>query len=647
MNFDMKSLGLVLSALNAAYEDQIVDQEEEQDKDNVLDGDDYRDLYKRTCQTIYNKLAAHCGPYAKNALIIENDSSRINEYNNVFTKDGATIVRSMKFSNPLEEHLKKIVHYVGTRVDNISHDGTTTSMMLFIDLLMKIPALFYDTDMMDKEIVDSISDAVDILTDSLNEMKITVEDIVNDFGIDEKEVKRFIARNQALVASKGNVELAEAIVEIVDHLPVELYGQFNLTHSKLETDKRFTVLYDDFDFYLVATNTNRQKYNNHNLYSEYLNEDCDFLIIIDQLSHNNPVLDVLKKYVTSLTINENTLERDMVIITPVEPSPLTELIEKYNDNHKNKIIIVTATMHINYSSKNTPMSCILASAGQDSIYDRLHLDNFKDIVDQSLIKHAKIHIRDRYAYIYNLYKRDGGLYHPFYNNPDAPEAYKTKIKELRDFLDIYLKGHTPVTTPEREQMLKDGIDLYRRLICQQVVRLEISGSTHDVHADRTVAIDSMGAVLSSIEHGFIVDGFSKLYKTASNITNRGDNREILIVIAKSILAILKIIHRSAEFDIAGIITSPDFEKYSYLMAPAITHGTIIKNGKLGVFSTWFNIENQENMTFNEALAKAELGDYALIQPIDGYLELIKRIKELIPKFANTTCSITAGDLIGT
>lgn len=628
---------------------------------NVVEKEAYTRLYDATCQIIYERLSRHCGPLAKNALIIQHDANRSTKSSNVFTKDGADIIRSMEFDDPLSTHVKNQIYYVGSRIDSIAHDGTTTSMMLFSDMIRTIPKVLRDnyTSLQINSIMDRVCD---YLTDVLKQRTITIKRLIEDFDITEREARRFIAYNQAMVSSKGDRTIADAIVEVIDNLPVELYGQFTLSQNRLETDKRITVKYDDYDFTIVATTEPNNL--NYNLNTEYFTECCDVLIAENELIYGVPEFDAVLGYISSLIDGTVVLDKDLIIITKSHISQLADPIATYNKSHKKKVIVFAIATGATYIGRDMTLAAILACAGRYPMIDCL--DQYGNIqVTDSIIQNVKIHLKDKYVYVSNLYKRDGEIYHPFFKNKESFPPYTKMIADIKEFLDADNKGHSKAETPQRQQQISDFTNIYRRMICQVVCRIEISGTTHDSLADHGVVVDAHGAVLSSLEKGFVLDGFWALFDSCLkdnvpySIQDGGCGvDQTLAVISSMILKMLSIIHNVNENDILlkntkfhndnledftiGIDEPQDVDSlsmfnsppisdvyepchpwYTFVTAPHLQEGRIIKRMSDGTLTTKHT-------------------EYALLQPIAGYTELIKRIRELVPKFANTVCSITPG-----
>ena len=587
---------------------------------NVVRGDDFRNIVIRTCRDIYDRLVEHCGPMATNALLIEENGGRaIDQYTNVFTKDGISIVEAIEFISPIQTHIKRMIAYVGRRVDNMSHDGTTTAMMMFAGML----ADYLESDDADcKAMIFAFRNISAIIADNT----ITVDELSEGYKISLADAKQFVAWHQAMVSSKGDTELANAITEIIDVLPVELYGQFSVSVAPYESDNRYVVHEDDYDFKFYAS-PNPDIYN-YNLKTEYLNESCDIFITDNDLVQGNPELEFLRNIVAGLSPTKdaagaivppvNKLACDLVIIgTKIDPR-LQDMANVYNLTSDNKIVIFETSVMAASGSRDVMLMAVRASAGVYTYYDYL-INPMCDFI----IHNAKIHLKNKNIHLSNIFKRDGSVYHPFYNDPTKFIPYTKLINTLKETIENYNSGRVRIETKQQQLLLQEYIDVYRRLICAKVRRLEIAGSRHDVTADYHVVQDSFGAVLSSLEHGFILDGLSSIYVNNNNP-----------IVNTNILHILSIVHKSIMDveQLESLLTLRKFGKYSF-----IQHGKTEVTQLCNITST--TDENGNVLLDASTLFGKEIDDYILMQPAKGLSELFRRVEELLPKLVNTSCAI--------
>lgn len=655
---------------------------------NTINNIQYYTLIRDTCSQIYNILASHCGPYATDALIItDNDRNLKDRHYAIFTKDGINIVKSIEFISPIQRHIQSLIAYIGERVDSLSHDGTTTSMMLFtklVELYMndiikceknKTPI---DRRHLKTQLLKILSDLVSYFEKDV----ITINRFSEDFKISKQDALRFIAYHQAMLSSKGDRELSKAIVEVVETLPVELYGLFSISQSGIETDKRFTVVKEDFNYRLsVGWNIDDM---NHAMGTEYIAETCDIIVSEDDLKPGNMALEIIVNHIAKfrkdafpvqvecedvdittgtvfiknnvvnpltfeigtvfqLVVNQTPLnngvwvynginepltrpekKKDLVLITKSLDGSLMTEIQKINRRSLNKIIVFTMSTPNPYSSKSTILSALMNTAGVYHLQDHL-----QDPSKNYLIKDAKVHFKNRRLYISNLYEKDGSNYHPFYNNPGTFEPYDLMIKEVKSYLDVCISGKLRIETATDKFRYEDYVEIYRRMMCSEVRQLQISGMTHDVLADRDVLQDSFGAVLSSLENGFIIDGYLKFNTYMDQDPSFENDNGVIITLA--LLDILSSTHRLNKKEIIDVIECIPFkDESSYYFYPV--------NGRLSNFEHCkFNIS--ENFTIVD---KDNNPITIVMQPADTYRELFRRLFDLLPKLINTNRAIIPG-----
>lgn len=655
---------------------------------NSVNDIEYYTYIRDTCVQIYNILVAHCGPLATDALIITNNPNNMKDrHYAIFTKDGINIVKSIEFTSPIQQHIQSLIVYIGERVDSLSHDGTTTSMMLFTKLVQ----LYFDEIIKDAQ-AETVTDRRAMRSDLqtclkellgyLNEDVITIDRFAEDFNVSKMEALSFIARHQAMLSSKGDTELSDAIVEVVQSLPVELYGVYTVSQSKVEADQRFNVLRDDFNFSLpVQFNLSDM---NVNMGTEYYNEHCDIIVSEDDLKPGNMALEIVVQFIKEfraeafplqleledidldtgritvrddnkelpaipagtplqLAVSGNPLKdglwiyngpdqpvtrpskkNDLVLITKSLHSVLHEEIEKINRKSVNKIVVFTMTTPNPYSSKCTVLSALLNVAG---VY---HLsEHLEDPSKKYLIKDAKVHLKHRRLYVSNLYKKDGSQYHPYYNDPTLFEPYTQMVQEIKTAIGEYSSGRVRIETAMDHARYQDYVEIFRRMICAEVKQLQICGMTHDVLADADVLKDSFGAVLASLENGFVLDGYLKLNSYIQRHKFEGKYHWLM---AQALKDVLSSPHRISEPDkLQNVIELAVKHEDPYHFFPVGGNFTVLNKSTIRL-----NGESSEVVDHHHRPVML------VMQPVDTYRELFRRLTDLLPKIINTVRAIIPG-----
>lgn len=703
---------------------------------NTINDLEYYTLIWETCAKIYNLLVDHCGPHATDALVFtDNPNNLKDKHYAIFTKDGINIVRSIEFISPIQKHIQSLIAYIGERVDSLAHDGTTTSMMLFTKLVEvyfdKIIKAVENGEIINRrQMKQDIQQRLTSLMQEFETQVITLERFIKDFEFSEKEAIRFIAYHQAMLASKGDVELSAAIAEVLETLPTELYGLFGYTQSGIETEQRFNVTRDDFDF-KVPVLSNIDDYN-YNMNTEFLSEDCDLIISEDGLMKGNMALEVIVNHIgkyraeaypiildngnveidsANVTYDEviqkaepaiydvsivvspgqespllkpaveeireirlkqdrchrnniadltpgtilrledqkNPLEngnwvyhgpnqpltrpekkRDLVLIAKSIDATLMDHINKLNQRMINKITVFTVSTPNAYASKCTSLQAVVNMAGKYSPNDYLEDPSNRSYV----IEGVKIHFKHRYVYISNLYKKDGTRYHPYYNNPGMFLPYDQMVTEIKDHLAQHASGRLRIESAQDKYRYEDYVEIFRRMICAEVRNLQIAGMRHDALHDRDILQDSFGAVLSSLENGFVLDAYLKLFylETKHYTINNPNSSPILFT---AFLNILMASHRLPSSDIIEKLTNyPEKSNLSYLFYP------------IGDRVLYFNKDSLQQKEGDIVPAfydgDALTSSYLVMQPADTYRELFKRLADLLPKLINSNRAIVPG-----
>ena len=596
---------------------------------NTLSGYDLYTQIIETCKQIHSVLVDHCGPYATDALVIQDTDGRNlkDSHYAIFTKDGINIVRAIQFVSPIQKHIQNLVVYVGSRVDSRSHDGTTTAMLLFTALVILYFTKLNETLISSKvpnyrQLRSEFLETLKILSDGFEQSVVNIDRFSTDMGISRTDAIRYIAYHQAMLSSKGDRELSNAIVEVVETLPTELYGLFSVSQSKIETDKRFTVVKDDFDFVLtVVSNLDNM---NHRMNTEYLAESCDLIVSEDDLVRGNPALLVVQSHVE--LAKQNLLTRDLVIITKSIDATLHGLISAYNKANKHQIVIFNISTHKPYSSRVTILSALAAVASVHSMQEH--------VIDPSLpyvIQNAKVHYKNSRLFVSNLYTKDASAYHPSFTDPTRFIPYTKMVADIREELEEFISGRRRIETAASSAMYEDYVEIYRRMISSDVRNLQISGMRHDTLADRDILQDAFGAVLSSLEHGFVFDGYLKLYLmlkyTSKQTASIRDATDIIYKILASV-------HKQ---DV--VFTDPidyNSSRFDDRLLTALSHS------KFALVYLYYSVDNNptDKIDITTPITDGTTSSVSpVIQPADSYRELFRRIEDLLPKLLNTSRAI--------
>jgi len=618
---------------------------------NTLSDDEFYDQVIETCYYIKHLLVDHCGPHATDALIIQNNDGRNlkDRHYAIFTKDGIGIVNAIEFVSPIQQQIQSLISYIGSRVDSLSHDGTTTAMLFFTDMvsqcLSRIKNATVDQRQQNRRQSRlELIEALQTLVTAFEATVITVDDFATKFDLTKIDAIRYIAYQQAMLSSKEDRELSSAIVDVVETLPAELYGLFSISQSGIETDKRFTVIHDDFNFVLNALVDIDAM--NSKMGTEYLAESCDLILSEDDLISGNPVMDLIFTHLKIADLGQR--ECDLVLITKsIDPNILVR-IKQINNKNKHKIIVFTVSVAAPYSSKLTMLSAIMNTAGVCSLADYLMDPSIPYVVHD-----AKIHYRNKRVYISNLYPKDGSQYHPCFTDPTRFPSYTRFVTDIREALDTFTSGRLRFESHADQARYQDYMEIYRRMICSDVRHLQISGKTHDVLADRDLLQDAFGAVLSSLENGFVLDGYLKLFFAShigSNTTSRCDIRKTLYNILFAVHKIDTITENPTDTEdlvfnqkIKQVLEIGSDRRYLFYAVDDQPKELIVVYPCYRTEDSWFSNSIFSNDAFDDT-SQAVRDRRIVIQPADAYRELFRRCQDLLPKIMNTHRVIIPGTI---
>ena len=618
---------------------------------NTIHGVDFYNSMIATCDLIFSILDDHCGPHATDALLIQDNaaSSLKDRYYAIFTRDGITIVKSIKFSRPIQTQIQELVAYIGSRVESLSHDGTTSAMMFFTALASKyfnlIRQALYDETSQHYRLVEDLKRTLSELCTALEERAmLTIEKYAELANTTEQEAVRRIAFSQSMLSSKGDKELTAAIVEFVETLPKEFYQLLTVSQSGVETEKRFTVLRDEFDFEVpVIANIDEM---NHRMGTEYFAESADLLLCEDDLIQGNPVLEIVETHIQAA--DNGLLEQDLIIIAKTIDSRLVDRIHQINQRSSKKIIAWPVSLYNQYSSKVTTLSAIMAMASVYPLHEVLINNELP-----YLIRNVKVHYTaTRRVTISNLYPKDGSVYHPSFTDPDRFPPYTTMVTEIRNEITDITSGRKRVQSATDESRFKDYVQIYRRMISSDVRNLQLSGMRHETLADADLVRDSLGAVLSSLDKGFVYDGYLKMFLLL-NTDQRFTNNPAAVHISDVIYAILKRVHKKDVLTQPKISRVPvtDDDGNSVTIFPTEEQETRYAGEFFTLFDARLDLalrkdagEIQVYLCYPvDADPTAEpVGTTKVIQPADTFREMFLRFGDLMPRLLKTSRAIIPG-----
>lgn len=599
---------------------------------------------------VHDLLVPHCGPYASHVILPT--AMPGNQIIDQYTKDGINIVKALKTDTPMAQHVMRLVGYVGERVDNACHDGTTTSMMLFCNLAVRLLKTIPQEDLAKAArwrhfLIPALKSVLDECDDVITASTITVEDVMTKFSTTRDEAIWAIAFHQAVIASKGDRDLAKGIADVLASIPVDLHGQYLLHHSGVETEQRFTIKTHAHDVELPGNLVNTEDYN-HALRSEFRAEDAYLLVTPNELIAGNIEAEYLYQFFTSDRIEE--LDKPLILLTPsLNDARLYDVIRKHNATHP-RAKIIGMTMAVQTQAK-AYADAICAIAGVKPLQQVM-----TEELGQALIDHVGIEKRGTRIYLKNLYQKTGARLHPSYTDPTRDPFYTATLSEFRVFIENATKRHDP--THASELMLSNIINLYRFMASQQLIDLSIGGASHEHMANRSVVKDAYGAAVSAVQHGVVLGGHQRLLARAHS----------QLVCFESPFLKTKSPHTSVQAAIWRAWTEALLDTLTtiyYVTSPFDKNDTL--DDRVDEFTDDLHSLSSEDLRWHflesieSCMTPFGMGDEfsilgrllqevdgfltgtntgsVLMQPVSGYQEFFKRLRELLPKVVSATALV--------
>lgn len=480
----------------------------------VIDG--FNTDLLNTFTDIADILAEHCGPHSYFAMIPNSLSSADTEP--TFTKDGINIVRALEFANPLQTYIKRILAYMGSRIESAGGDGTTSAMIICATalryLFAHLSALKLDCDVV--YTFDTLERAygrfISILADYAN-----THDIGHAEQVTDPAIIYNIAYCQAYTSSHGNADLADAIAQLYSKIPKMAWNYIYLDKAAYESDRRYSVQEDENQY--TVDNVQIMP---RTAMSEELGSSCVRSNITTIITPRTPLVgdidteSLLKTIVTA--IDSNT---PLAIICPndMDNATLQHLNNLFKAHKDHQVVLFMVNIR---DGVLNDITCMKALANNYDMCTKRDLD---------IVYNGKT------LFINKLYDNpDNSTVHPYYNNPMYGD-YMALVNRL-DTIIRNLKAE--VANRNINQQLLDMQKYRLKLTVAKRACFRIGGTAYDAAANTDVAIDAMLATKHTLTSGFVAGGNLTLLYTVRQLisdisqlepTEQNDTDDLLLIFA--------------------------------------------------------------------------------------------------------------------
>lgn len=618
-------------------------------------------------QHFVDLLFRHCGPLSQYAMTVNGESAGIAFEPNVFTRDGIDILSSVECMSPLETYIKDLLCYLGSRVDNAAKDGTTTSMLfgaLFLQQLLTTPLPDKTlTSFQKKRYAEKVFQGIRAYLDDIRTTW-SVASLCNNAS--EKEIMRvagLIAFMQAMSSSGGDIELAYVMKQIYERSPQITWDFIEHFQSASENGARFNIDIDEFDSKLRCTSTQEGALNT-SLGTEFYAENVRCLIYPDAFASYDIKSSAILAY-----LKEVDDDHPIVMILTHVPGPLMSAIMAINEQRKNKITVwqYSAEDRLAGQALNWELMIVNAVAGIRPFSDA-GVENPDVMTDAHTFIAKSVRWRNTYMEFYGTVESSSDdCLHPFYANPEkATPYYKEVLQELLEQRDMYANNRI-----KNEKLVAIFTEMLNKITCLHRPHLRLGGPAHEQVANMPVVKDVQGAIMSSLRHGFVINGVLEItyaaYFYMQECLQKGINTaeekyciRLLSMITTALFHISEFVYRNTQTalsqDYDEILEAVEqlFRNVNFLSREPEEYINLLQMQDTGTFTplkmTQYCqlIEDYQKNPLSsqkKEMLQTLMTKYPVIQPIRITEELFRRTQELLMKFSSISEIIVYGGVM--
>lgn len=470
---------------------------------NIIESADIATTMMATFDEISSILKDHAGPYSRFAIITDPLNPLAEP---VFTKDGINIVRAIEFISPMQAFIKRMVEYIGVRIEAAAGDGTTSAMIIATGVLNEIVKAF-----------------------KLNNVKLSYKDLVRLYQEFVTEIDNFykpyiytlstanrttvngvdpivyrIAYAQAYTSSHGDQEIAEAVATMFANASEKAWNYVTFERSRFETDQRITVEIEESDFVSECEIYNRNMLN-ADLNTNYRRSDVKLLLVNSNVVEGNSyIYEKVMKEVNAALENKTALAIYMPSgMDQITRSKLDTLFLKYPDHQVAMFLYVPE-----FESKITDLVILSLLAGKDPM-----------LAENKIITLAGVDLEfaSRCLKLTSLYKdgKNGIAKRPTEDDRDYP-FFGEYINHIRMVIDGLRAQKATHDTHRIINLLQRN---HNRLFLSRQITVRIGGNSHDNAAAMDVVTDAVSAVRCALTKGFTFTNNRALYFAIEDYLN--------------------------------------------------------------------------------------------------------------------------------
>lgn len=491
---------------------------------NFVSKNEFYESMNNALDSFISQLADICGPFSRYSLLLRVDTQNNNsaigsEYDNrAFIKDGKYLIQFSEYISPIENYIKSMILYIGSRIDDICHDGTTTSMLFACHMLKSLLSMNKHLELSGNKLLSRAStfkiekaykEAFDKIKKALEKEIITV-DYLESIGYNRVEAAALLSYIQAQTSSGGDYEVAKELSKFFKYMPECSWNDAicNRIPAVENKSNRIEAVVNEYEVEVRAQCMSTYLHYNYDNENYYKNEDIDILIIPQPLPDTD---------FTTLSLYDWYDKREngpLVILVPnlrMGNSVIPTLQEKAMAK-KDELIVMSYYVP---SSLKTPIywdiDAIQAKANKPKFMVQEGIE-----IDNCVIHHADILVSPSWIRINNLTPKEEREYpentHPGLTYSDD-YIHFTRFKNKLD-KEISLVESFHRKDPTLINLLKQA---NTRIHVTYPLIMKLGGMSHEMQAMIPVLEDCSGASMAAIEYGILLNGIFRLAKVCKEL----------------------------------------------------------------------------------------------------------------------------------
>lgn len=459
---------------------------------NVLKGDEYDKALVDVCTDAVDILKEHCGPKSGFATLFDetSDKRRVAK----FTTDGINIIRHLDYANPIDNYMLSLIEYVGRGLEDSSGDGTTSSMILCVEMLQNLRPTVRKMGIHYTELCRLYERFSTAMIEILEEKAV--------IPTSEEEIYA-VAYHQAKTSSHGDVKLARLVAELVSKLPKRATEHMVYRMEPVETNKTYRIEIDESDYSMKCSLTDNRMFNNA-LSNGVNHADCKLVVPQYELVDNNPEVPELLAVIEGQTSGMKPL----VILMTEPPSHIWRQIDSaYNKVRNQGAIVTMCIMRQGVWPQCEDSTAIFALKGIDAV----HQEHRLLICDQ-----VKFEFTHDTAKIYNLVSYDHTG-----TNPDlmlkgsALYAFVDRVNAAIKYAEA--DPNSSKTTINRLKEIRNSVEF------ASTAQVVIGGMIYEQQSAKDILEDVLKAARESITDGCLQGGFRSMAIAVDSFVNPNDH----------------------------------------------------------------------------------------------------------------------------